>query len=82
MLKHLTGPDGIRILLDSAQIFPDDPGAGTPAMVYVGKHAGTYWCALDTGDIDCGGFTLSNAQWNWLDNQFDTVSEFVAVHSK
>jgi hypothetical protein len=26
MRKVLTGPQGVRIVLDSAEIFPDDPG--------------------------------------------------------
>lgn len=80
MTKTLTGPNGIRIVLDSSEIVPHDPGAGTPAMVYVGQHSsGTYWCALDTGELICGDrdYTLSDAQYRWLDDQFDIVSEFV-----
>jgi len=31
--QTLKGPEGLIIKLDSDQIFPDDPGQGTPAMV-------------------------------------------------
>ena len=79
MTKTLTGPNGIRIVLDSRQVFPDDPGAGTPALVHVGKNTATYWCALDTKEVDY--HDLDNAQYRWLYNQFDAVSDFVAKYS-
>ena len=80
MTKTLIGPEGIRIVLDSREIVPNDPGAGTPAMVYVGAHSGTFWCALDTGEIDGGDYTLSDRQFRWLDDQFDSVDAFMEQH--
>lgn len=76
MTQTLTGPNGLRIVLDSREIVPSDPGLGTPAMVYLAQRSGTYWCALDTGELD-GEYVLSDAQCRWIDAQFDTVSEFV-----
>jgi hypothetical protein len=82
MKKTLQGP-GIRIELDTDEVIPDDPGAGTPAMVYVtGPVAGqaTYWCALDTGEIDTGrhGYRdLTPAQSAWLERQLDAVNDFL-----
>jgi hypothetical protein len=83
MRKTLTGPQGVRIELDSAQIFPDDPGQGTPAMVYVGPESGTFWCAIDTGELICGAteYQLSAAQLNWLRTQEDAVGEFMEANS-
>lgn len=42
-----------RVELDKDQVFPDNPGEGTPAMLYspFGKSA-TYACATDTGECD------------------------------
>ena len=75
--KTIKGPGGIRIELDSAEIFPDDPGQGTPAMVYLGGYSATYWCAADTGELDCGEKQLSITQCNWLHEVEDEVNAFV-----
>lgn len=73
--QTLRGPSNIRIELDAAQIFPEDPGQGAPAMVYHRNLSGTYWCAHDTGELD--GVTLPPALYQWLDNQFDAVDAFM-----
>jgi hypothetical protein len=70
----------LRIELDRDEVFPDDPGNGTPAMVYVtdkqGKQcSGTFWCANDTGEVDY--VELSEAQLTWLRDQEDEVYEFL-----
>ena len=49
--KTLQGPNGLRILLNSCEIFPNDPGNGTPAMVQFFGYSSTYWCAADTGEL-------------------------------
>jgi hypothetical protein len=80
MRKVLTGPQGVRIVLDSAEIFPDDPGAGAPAIVEVGPESGTFWCAIDTGELICGPsgcYTLNASQLNWLQAQEYAVGEFM-----
>jgi hypothetical protein len=84
--KTLTGPSGIRIELDSAQIFPDDPGQGTPAMVYVDSAkargmSATYWCAADTGELD-GMPVLSSKQVDWLHAQDEAVAAFIEGGAK
>lgn len=82
MKKTLQGPNGLIIVLDSAEIFPDDPGAGTPAMVHLGSYSATYWCAADTGELDCGEYELSSAQLNWLQSEAieNEVNEFVEAN--
>jgi hypothetical protein len=86
--KTLKGPSGLTIILNSAEIFPSNPGDGTPAMVYLVKrdewgsvrsYSATYWCALDTGELDCGEIELSRTQCAWLDAMQDTVADFVAT---
>lgn len=83
--ETLDGPDGIRIELDSAEIFPHDPGAGTPAVVILededGKEAtATFWCALGEGEVssrEAGYIKLTDEQWNWLSEQEDVVGAFL-----
>ena len=71
MIKKLKGPDGIVLELDSSQIFPDDPGQGTPAMVeYKGGYA-TFNCAQSTGVVDGGrkgDIQLPDECVEWLDS--------------
>lgn len=85
MKKTIQGPQGLRIVLDSAQIFPDDPGNGTPAIVELGRASGTYWCAADTGELICGSEerTLTITQLNWLqaEEQENAVAEFIETNS-
>lgn len=43
---------GLKIVLDRSQVFPDDPGQGTPAMVYSASGASaTLWCAMSEGEL-------------------------------
>lgn len=82
MAKKILTFKGWRVELDSAQIFPNDPGAGTPAMVYSPSGAsGTYWCVADTGEIDCGAEECDPAVAEWLNSIEDQVNEFVGAHS-
>lgn len=78
-VMRLNGPRGIFIKLDADEVVPHDPGAGTPAMVYLNKGSATYWCALDTGELDDGRgyFDLDKERMDWLDSQSDVVEEFV-----
>lgn len=47
--------NGWRLELDRAQVFPDDPGQGTPAMVYGPRgESATFQCALCEGEADAG----------------------------
>lgn len=77
----------LTLTLDSEQIFPDDPGNGTPALVkWRDEYQATYHCALDTGQLmgtgrHHGDFHLSRGDINWLDELFDTVANFLEQHS-
>jgi hypothetical protein len=60
---HQIGPGGIVL-----QINVND--ADTPALVWDSlkhRHSATYYCALDTGELDCGaGPELTQEQIRWL----------------
>lgn len=68
-----------KLVLDSSEIHPNDPGAGAPAMVYCGKRSGTYGCVVDTQELD--DLDLPTSVLNWLDRMADTVDRFIADHS-
>lgn len=74
--KTLRGPGGITLLLDRSEVFFNDPGAGTPAMVSVpklfGRACATYTCAAQTGlllDSRGNDVALSDAQVRWLNSE-------------
>ncbi len=66
----------LQVVLEQRQIFPKDPGLGTPAMVYLRTKDGiascTYWCYLGEGCVDC--YELTDAQIAWLDKQEDYIN--------
>lgn len=83
-IKSPKGLRGLRIELDKGEVFPDDPGQGTPAMVYQniplrGEASATYWCAMGEGELLAGPNTVSltDEQVKWLGEQEDAVNEFL-----
>lgn len=82
--KTLTGPGGMRVVLDAKEIHPDDPGAGTPAMVYLpfGRGSATYWCALNEGAVDTpnGDCELLPRQIRWLEEIENEITEWLNGH--
>lgn len=85
MTQTLRGPGGIRIELDSEEIYPDDPGQGTPAMVYKGNASATFWCAESEGELEgdrSNMVELSAAQKRWLTEQQPIVDKFIRENSK
>ena len=82
-VKTITGA-GLRLVLDSSEIDNEDPGNGTPAMVYgtyKGKELGsTFYCALDTGELD-GIPCLHEGHYQWLLKQEQAVDAFMEEHS-
>lgn len=82
----------LRLELDAREIFPDDPGLGTPAMVYVGvremQWGGTYHCALGEGElIWIGAGTvhatreISDRESRWLESNGELVDDFITYHT-
>lgn len=66
MKKTLYGPRGVRLHLDSNEIYPDDPGAGTPAMVEFKRSWGSLNCAESEGEVD--GRPLPEDVLEWLES--------------
>ena len=70
------------LVLDSSEIIADDPGAGTPAIVNgPGGASATYWCAIDTGELDGpGGVEIPRTVLAWLNDHEATVAAFLEAH--
>lgn len=75
---------GLVITLDSKEIYPNDPGQGTPAMVALmsanGKcelDNGTFYCAVETGELSYNQTQLSDEQNAWLELQREAVDKFI-----
>jgi hypothetical protein len=78
---------GLRVVLDRHAVVPDDPGADTPAMVYLTHRdmeaCATYWCALGEASVYCsdgkhrGDHRLSDNQCAWLDSLEPELTEFL-----
>lgn len=55
MTATFKGPEGLRLELDAGQIFPEDPGQGTPVLVVLANgDSGTYGCVTSEGET-CDG---------------------------
>jgi len=73
MIKTFRLPQNWKLVVDTSEIIPEDPGAGTPALVYSpdGRHTGSMWCAIDAGD--CDGINIPGAVIAALENLVDQV---------
>lgn len=67
------------VSLDRSQVFPDDPGNGTPAMVHSFGFSATYWCAQDNGLENRNGehMELTDAEVDWLGSLDSDITEFL-----
>ena len=70
---HIYG--AYKLVLDSSEIYPNDPGNGTPAMVYCGKRSGTYGCVTDTHELD--GEEVPGKVMEWLHLMAEAVDIFI-----
>lgn len=79
------GPRGIKLHLDATEIFPDDPGQGTPRLVELGRETMTLDCAMDNGgELDTSAKSAEDAAWlyAWLNRHYDRAGEWLDLHSK
>lgn len=86
--KTLTGPGGLTVELDKDEVFPDDPGNGTPAMVVLrkGRHTyrATFHCACNEGYLLADGpraeeIELTDSQVDWLHEHEEEVHDFLTT---
>jgi len=56
---------GLRVDFDAAEIFSEDPGQGTPVMVWTCGNSATYNCARNEGEVDAVRLTQTQIDWLW-----------------
>lgn len=74
---------GLRVDFDASEIFPDDPGAGTPVLVWLHGESGTYSCVREVGEV-CGDdavYLLTQQQIDWLWQIEDRVILWMQHHT-
>lgn len=82
-MKKTYRHDRLLVELDKAQVFPDDPGNGTPAMVSTKSgYSATYWCACGEGLLHRNGnfggtVDLTEAEIKWLDDLNGEITDFL-----
>ncbi len=76
------------IVLDSSECYKDDPGQGTPAMVVLKSDesnwemdSGTFYCAVEQGELSHQGTNLSQEQTDWLESKRQQVDDFISKYS-
>lgn len=73
MLTKTLEKYGLKVVLDKSEVFLNDPGAGTPAMVYNQRGASaTFTCAMNEGELDN---TRTGNMNQLLDKQIDWLYE-------
>lgn len=83
--RTMHGPGRLTLTLDRDEVFPDNPGEGTPAMVAAqgGRYTATLWCAVDTGELLGFGsgadavLHLTPVQRGWLTARLDEANAFL-----
>lgn len=68
------------VVLDHTEAYPDDPGQGTPAMVYGPHHASaTFDCATDTGELmgNTANVAFPRDVARWLEGITEYVEAYV-----
>ena len=73
---------GLTVVFDASEIYPNDPGLGTPVMVYSQQErlSATWHCAVSEGELlgggVCGYLALSRRQSEWLQSLEPLVEKF------
>jgi len=83
--QKITGPNGLVIELDASEVYRDNPGQGTPAMVYRNKglcdeDSGTFWCAVGEGELSYHGSALTQEESDWLASKQEEVDRFIEAN--
>jgi len=82
--KHqiLRGPRGLLLELDASEIFPDDPGMGTPLLVRYKRETMTLECAMNNvGEILDNG-SAEDYMWayDWLSGIYEEAEKWLDYH--
>jgi len=68
---------GIAVEMDTREVYPKDPGMGTPVLVtFSTGDTGTWNCVTSEGETS-DGYKLSKDQLNWLETVRPKVEEWM-----
>lgn len=79
----LEGPKGLRLVLNAREIFPDNPGEGTPRLIEYQGDTMTFDCALDniTDLIGASVYEQAEFAYDWLISVRDEADAWLDYHS-
>ena len=78
--KTIKGPKGYSVVLDKGEVYLDDPGQGTPALLRdAAGNSSTFWCALNEGEIDTalGAKPVPSLVTEWMCDIESEVNSFL-----
>lgn len=82
-IHTIRGPYGLVVTLDSSDIYPDDPGMGTPMLVERKGETMTLHCAnYNVGELfseSTGGAVIDDA-YSWIASFYDAACEWETYH--
>lgn len=67
-----------KLEADREQVFPDDPGNGTPLLVIAPNgETGTLQCCLGEGEVSGDGQEIPEKVYRWLEKMEQPASDWV-----
>lgn len=76
--KILNGPSGLVLELDRSEWYPDDPGAGCPALVIYKGQTASLNCAIEEEQVWSDKIVkLTGKQVAWLMNKESEAWEWI-----
>ena len=79
-VQYVTRHGHLKVIVDSNEVFPKDPGMGTPVMVEAHTEEGlataTIGCALGEGEVEF--YKLTDEEIEWLEHQQSLADERLA----
>lgn len=85
--QTIVGPGGLKVVLNADEIFPNNPGMGTPCMVELrltthGLATATFECAAAEAELECGEVQLTVSQAAWLREMSADVDAWLEHHTQ
>lgn len=86
--KRVFARGTLTLELDASEIFPEDPGNGTPALIVkkIGRkeYTASYSCGVSVEELDGGRYgvySLGPAELEWLRSLEGEVDAFLTEHT-
>ncbi len=74
---------GLKIILDEKEIFPSDPGMGTPVIMEktldYKSYTATWNCGTSEGELD--DYSLTDEEIEWFLSKAEQVENWMKKHN-